>query len=53
MNTRGEQEARQQQLEAWYLADGRGEPGHPLHCLFTGLAAKRRAEDSGEASGEQ
>ena len=33
-----EQNARQAQLEAWYEADGRTDPSHPMHSLYTGLA---------------
>lgn len=33
-----EQQARQEQLEAWYEADGRHDPGHPAHGTYTGLA---------------
>jgi hypothetical protein len=32
-----EQQARQDHLEALYLADGRDDKSHPLHCLYTGL----------------
>ena len=32
-----EQQARQDQLEALYAADGRHDPAHPMHCLYTGL----------------
>jgi hypothetical protein len=35
-----EQLARQQQLEAWYEADGRHDHAHPDHSIYTGLAAK-------------
>ena len=34
-----EQQARQDQLEALYEADGRDNPEHPLHCLYSGLVA--------------
>lgn len=40
-----EQDAIQQQLEAWYEADGRHDPAHPMHALYTGLAEKFRAEE--------
>lgn len=33
-----EQQLRQERLEARYLLDGRDDPTHPLHGLFTGLA---------------
>ena len=39
-----EQNARQDQLEAWYQADGRHDPAHPMHCLYTGLAAQHAEE---------
>ena len=32
-----QQQARQDHLEALYLADGRDNKDHPLHCLYTGL----------------
>jgi hypothetical protein len=31
------QSARQARLEALYLADGRDDPGHKMHNLYTGL----------------
>lgn len=34
-----EQQARQEQLEALYEADGRHDPAHPAHGLYTGLVA--------------
>jgi hypothetical protein len=37
-----EQQAVQDQLEAWYKTDGRHDTAHPLHCFYTGLAAKYR-----------
>ena len=39
MTTHQEQTARQAELEARYEADGRGDPAHPHHALFTGLVA--------------
>lgn len=33
-----EQQARQEQLERWYIADGRDNPEHPMFALYTGLA---------------
>ena len=33
-----EQQARQDHLDALYLADGRDNPDHPMHALYTGLA---------------
>ena len=32
-----EQQARQDALDAAYLTDGRDNPAHPLHSLYTGL----------------
>lgn len=32
-----EQQARQDQLEALYEADGRHDPAHPSHGVYTGL----------------
>lgn len=37
MTTHQEQEGRQAALEALYEADGRHDPAHPHHSLFTGL----------------
>jgi hypothetical protein len=34
-----EQLERQAQLEVWYEADGRHDPAHPQHGLYTGLRA--------------
>lgn len=33
------QQQRQDALETRYAEDGRHDPDHPLHCLYTGLAA--------------
>ena len=33
-----EQQAVQDRLEALYEADGRHDPAHAMHCLYTGLA---------------
>lgn len=33
-----EQQKIQDRLEAWYVADGRDNPEHPLHGVYTGLA---------------
>lgn len=32
-----EQQARQDELDARYLEDGRDNPAHPFHALYTGL----------------
>ena len=39
-----EQQARQDQLEALYEADGRHDPAHPLHSTYTGLVAGQEQE---------
>jgi hypothetical protein len=39
-----EQQARQDQLDALYEADGRHEPTHPMHNLYTGLMAQQQEE---------
>ena len=39
-----EQQARQDQLEALYEADGRHDPEHPMHCLYCGLVAGQEQE---------
>ena len=36
--TPAEEQARQDHLDALYEADGRGNPEHPQHGLYTGLA---------------
>jgi hypothetical protein len=41
-----QQTLRQQVLEDWYRRDGRDEPSHPLHSVYTGLAEKYREQDS-------
>lgn len=33
-----EQQAVQDRLEQLYADDGRHDPAHPMHCLYTGLA---------------
>ena len=33
-----QQQAAQDRLEALYEADGRHDPAHPMHGLYTGLA---------------
>ena len=32
-----EQQARQDELDRRYEEDGRHDPEHPMHCLYTGL----------------
>lgn len=32
-----EDQERQQKLEELYAKDGRHDPSHPMHCLYTGL----------------
>lgn len=41
-----EQQARQDQLAALYEADGRHDPAHPMHNLYTGLVAQQ--QEAGE-----
>lgn len=36
-----QQQARFEELEAMYFADGRDEPMHELHSRYTGLAQSR------------
>lgn len=38
------QQLRQDVLEAMYKADGRHDPGHPMHGLYTGLAQIEEAK---------
>jgi hypothetical protein len=40
-----EQQARQEQLEAWYAQDGRHNHDHPMHCLYTGLAQAAQQQE--------
>lgn len=35
------QQARQDELDAMYVADGRDDPMHELHSRYTGLAQSR------------
>jgi len=37
MTTIKEDQERQQKLEELYEKDGRHDPSHPMHCLYTGL----------------
>lgn len=39
-----EQQAVQDRLDRWYAEDGRHDPEHPMHCLYTGLAEKFQAD---------
>lgn len=39
-----EQQARQDQLEEIYEADGRHDPAHPMHATYTGLVAQQEVE---------
>ena len=39
-----QQQAVQDRLEALYEADGRHDPAHPMHGLFTGLVAGQQQE---------
>lgn len=43
-----EQQARQDQLEALYEADGRHNPDHPMHCLYTGLTIAAREQEAAQ-----
>lgn len=38
------QQARQDQLEALYEADGRHDPAHPAHATYTGLMVAQQQE---------
>lgn len=40
------QQATQDQVDAWYQADGRDDPDHSMHCLYTGLAKKYRQPEA-------
>ena len=39
-----EQQARQERLDALYEADGRHDPKHPMHALYTGLLIDKKEE---------
>lgn len=41
-----EQQARQEQLDAAYIADGREDPHHPHHATYTALMAKEQEPPS-------
>lgn len=41
-----EQQARQDQLEAWYALDGRHNHDHPLHGTYTGLAQQYAQQEA-------
>lgn len=47
MNPATEQ-AKQDHLDALYEADGRGNPEHPLHGLYTGLAQAEKQRERQE-----
>ncbi len=40
-----EQQAIQDQIDDWYEKDGRHDTAHPMHALYTGLAAKFRQQE--------
>ena len=40
-----EQQAVQDRLDALYEADGRQDPKHPMHCLYTGLTEAAREQE--------
>jgi hypothetical protein len=42
-----DQQARQDRLEELYEADGRHDPAHPQHALYTGLAAAQSCDAAG------
>ena len=42
-------QARQDKLEELYTLDGRHDPAHPMHCLYTGLWVAQAAPESEEA----
>jgi hypothetical protein len=39
-----EQQLRQEHLDALYEADGRHDPKHPKHALYTGLLIDKKEE---------
>lgn len=47
-----EQQARQDQLDALYEANGRHDPAHPAHATYTGLMAVASAERDTTSSDE-
>lgn len=46
------QNAVQERLDAWYALDGRHNHDHPMHSLYTGLAAKYAQADAAPCSVE-
>ncbi len=40
-----QQQAAQDRLEALYEADGRDNPDHPMHALYTGLAQAAQQQE--------
>ena len=47
-----EQQARQDELDRFYEADGRHDPAHPHHATYTGLVATPEPSPATEASDE-
>lgn len=47
-----EENKRQERLEALYIKDGRTDPAHPFHALYTGLHQQALNNDDGSGSGE-
>ena len=43
-----EQQARQDQLDALYEADGRHDPAHPAHATYTGLMVAQQQQQEVE-----
>jgi hypothetical protein len=43
-----EQTARQDRLEELYAADGRHDPSHPQHGLYTGLHLAAQGQEVGQ-----
>jgi len=41
-----EDQDRQAKLEELYEKDGRHDPAHPMHCLYTGLSQQAEQEQA-------
>ena len=45
---RKEDEKRNKLMDIWYLEDGRKNPNHPMHGIYTGLAEKYKNRQNEE-----
>jgi hypothetical protein len=42
----------QEQVDAWYVRDGRDRRDHPLHSVYTGLAQKYGVNAGGQSDAD-